>query len=130
MSRASIIAALACAVAFSAPAALAQDAIVRKPLQKSEFPGDLFASHMMLVTVAPGGVVARHTHPGIEMGYVQEGEATLVIEGQPEILLKSGNSYSIPAGAIHTAKNTGTVPVKIIGTFVVEKAKPLATPAP
>jgi quercetin dioxygenase-like cupin family protein len=84
----------------------------------------------MQITVAPGGLVARHTHPGIEMGYMQEGEATLLIEGQPEIQMKPGDSYSIPAGAIHSAKNTGTVPVKIIGTFVVEKAKPLATPAP
>ena len=130
MLRTPIFATLAIAFALAVPAAFAQDAIVRKPLQKSEFPGDLFASHLMLITVAPGAVVARHTHPGIEMGYVQEGEATLTIEGKPEIQLKSGDSYSIPAGAIHAAKNTGTVLVKIIGTFVVDKAKPLATPAP
>jgi quercetin dioxygenase-like cupin family protein len=118
------------ALALSNVTAGAQDAVVRKPLQKSEFPTDLFASHLMLITVAPGGVVARHTHPGIEMGYLQEGKATMVIGDQPEIKLKAGDSYLIPAGAPHSAKNTGTTPIKIIGTFVVEKAKPLAAPAP
>jgi quercetin dioxygenase-like cupin family protein len=130
MAAASRAALVALGLVFCASAALAQDAIVRKPMQKSEFPGDLFASHLMLITVAPGGVVARHTHPGIEMGYVQEGEASMLIEGQPEFTIKAGDSYSIPAGAVHSAKNIGTVPMKIIGTFVVEKAKPLAAPAP
>jgi quercetin dioxygenase-like cupin family protein len=130
MAKTLLAAVVALGFALSTSAASAQDAIVRKPMQKSEFPGDLFASHLMLITVAPGGVVARHTHPGIEMGYVQEGEATMVIEGQPEFTIKAGDSYLIPAGAIHSAKNIGTVPMKIVGTFVVEKAKPLATPAP
>jgi quercetin dioxygenase-like cupin family protein len=74
--------------------------------------------------------VPRQSHPGIEMGFVQDGEGSLTIEGSPELVLKAGSSYSIPAGAIHLAKNTGTTPLRIIGTFVVEKAKPLATPAP
>ncbi len=130
MTRSRLAAVVTLSLALSAQAAWAQDAIVRKPLQKGEFPGDLFASHLMLITVAPGGVVARHTHPGIEMGYVQEGEATMVIEGQPEFTIKAGDSYLIPAGAVHSAKNIGTIPMKIVGTFVVEKAKPLAAPAP
>lgn len=117
------------AIAAAGVVAVAQDAIVRTPLQKSEFPGAEHATHMMVVTVAPGGVVAPHTHPGIEMGYVQEGEAVLNIAGQPEIKLKAGSSYTIPAGAVHSAKNTGSTPIKIVATFVVEKAKPLASPA-
>jgi mannose-6-phosphate isomerase-like protein (cupin superfamily) len=129
--RKSIAAVLFTATLVSGAAyTVAQDAIVRTPLQKSEYPGLLHMSHLMHITVAPGGLVPRHTHPGIEMGFVQEGEGTLTIEGSPELVLKAGSSYSIPAGAIHSAKNTGTTPLKIIGTFVVEKDKPLATPAP
>ena len=82
------------------------------------------------LTIAAGGLVARHVHPGIEMGYVVEGTAVLMVEGRPEQALKPGDSYSVPPGAAHSAKNTGTVPLKIIATFVVEKAKPLATAAP
>ena len=119
---AAVVGALACT-------AIAQDAIVRTPLQKSDFPGAEHATHLMQITVAPGGVVAPHTHPGIEMGYVQEGEALMSIAGQPDRQLKSGDSYLVPAGVVHSARNTGTMPIKIIGTFVVEKAKPLAIPA-
>jgi hypothetical protein len=32
-------------------------------------------------------------------------------------------------GAIHDARNIGTVPFKLAGIYVVEKGKPLATPA-
>lgn len=109
--------------------ALAQDAIVRKPLEKSDHPGTEHATHLMHITVAPGGVVAPHTHPGIEMGYVLEGQAVMSIAGQPDRNLKAGDSYLVPAGVVHSAKNTGSVPIKIVGTFVVEKAKPLASPA-
>lgn len=112
-----------------AVAAIAQDAIVRTPLQKSDFPGSEHATHLMQITVAPGGIVAPHTHPGIEMGYVQEGVAVMSIAGQPDRTLKAGDSYLVPAGVVHSAKNTGTTPIKIIGTFVVEKSKPLASPA-
>ncbi len=128
MRRLSLIAAAA-GLSVLAVAAIAQDAIVRTPLQKSDFPGAEHATHMMLITVAPGGVVAPHTHPGIEMGYVQEGQAVMSVAGQPDRQLKAGDSYLVPAGTVHSAKNTGTTPIKIIGTFVVEKAKPLASPA-
>ena len=128
MPKAKTFAALASVCALAA-AALAQDAVVRTPLQKSEFPGAEHATHLMVVTVAPGGLVAPHTHPGIEMGYLQEGEAVLSVAGQPDRQLKAGDSYLIPAGAVHSAKNTGSTPVKVIASFVVEKAKPLASPA-
>ena len=35
----------------------------------------------------------------------------------------------IPAGTVHNAKNDGTVPTKLVGVYVVEKGKPLASPA-
>ena len=127
--RRSLVLAIPAAAFAIAAAAIAQDAIVRKPLQKSDFPGSEHASHLMLITVAPGGVVAPHTHPGIEMGYVQEGEAVMSIAGQPDFTIKAGDSYLIPAGAVHSAKVTSTVPVRIVGSFVVEKSKPLASPA-
>lgn len=108
--------------------AIAQDAIVRTPLEKSEYPGPEHVSHLMRITVAPGAVVAPHTHPGIEMGYLVEGEASMSIAGQPDRQLKAGDTYLVPAGVVHSAKNTGTTPIMIVGTFVVEKSKPLATP--
>ena len=43
--------------------------------------------------------------------------------------LKPGDSFQIPAGAVHSVKN-GDKPSRILATFVVEKDKPLASAAP
>ena len=82
------------------------------------------------VEVAPGGKAGRHTHPGDEISYVLEGESTLLIDGQPPRRVKAGESFVIPAGVVHDAHNDTDKPVKLIGVYVVEKGKPLATPAP
>jgi quercetin dioxygenase-like cupin family protein len=82
------------------------------------------------VEVAPGILAGRHTHPGDEISYVLEGEGELLIDGEPPRKLKAGDAFVIPAGKIHDAKNTGSVPMKLVGTYVVEKGKPLASPAP
>jgi quercetin dioxygenase-like cupin family protein len=82
------------------------------------------------VEVAPGAKAGRHTHPGDEISYVMEGEATLLIDGQAPRQVKAGESFVIPAGTIHDAHNNTAAPVKLVGVYVVEKGKPLATPAP
>ena len=82
------------------------------------------------VEVAPGAKAGRHTHPGDEISYVMEGEALLLIDGQPPRTVKAGESFVIPAGVIHDAHNVSSAPIKLVGVYVVEKGKPLATPAP
>ena len=82
------------------------------------------------VEVAPGAKAGRHTHPGDEISYVIEGEATLLVDGQPPRQVKAGESFVIPAGTVHDAHNNGSTPIKLVGVYVVEKGKPLASPAP
>jgi quercetin dioxygenase-like cupin family protein len=82
------------------------------------------------VEVAPGAKAGRHTHPGDEISYVLEGEATLLIDGQAPRTVKAGESFVIPAGVVHDAHNESSAPTRLIGVYVVEKGKPLATPAP
>ena len=82
------------------------------------------------VEVAPGAKAGRHTHPGDEISYVLEGEATLLIDGQPPRTVKAGESFVIPAGVKHDADNDGSASIKLVGVYVVEKGKPLASPAP
>jgi quercetin dioxygenase-like cupin family protein len=65
----------------------------------------------------------------MESGYVLEGEMTLLVDGQPPKQLKAGDSYQIPVAAPHDGKS-GARGAKVIATYVVEKGKPLATPAP
>ena len=76
----------------------------------------------------PGAAAPRHTHPGEEIGFVLEGEVTVEIDGQPAKTLKAGDTFFIPAGTVHTAKNTGKAQALVLSTYVVEKGKPLATP--
>jgi len=82
------------------------------------------------VEIAPGARAGRHTHPGDEISYIIEGEGELLIEGQPPRKIKAGDGFVVPAGAKHDAHNTGTQPLKLAGVYVIEKGKPLATPAP
>ena len=82
------------------------------------------------VEVAAGARAGRHTHPGDEISYVMEGEAELLIDGQPPRTVKAGESFVIPAGVVHDAHNASSSPVKLVGVYVVEKGKPLASPAP
>jgi len=57
-----------------------------------------------------------------------EGEATLRVDGQPPRKVKAGESFVIP-GVVHDASNDSNAPIKLVGVYVVEKGKPLATPA-
>jgi quercetin dioxygenase-like cupin family protein len=82
-----------------------------------------------IAEIAPGGAVGRHTHFGIETGYTLAGSASLEVEGEAPRLLNAGDSYVIPAGKVHDAKVVGDAPARVLATYVVEKGKPLATPA-
>ena len=81
-----------------------------------------------IAEIAPGGAVGRHTHFGIESGYVLAGQSSLEIEGEVPRLLNAGDSYAIAAGKVHDAKVVGDAPAKVLAVYVVEKGKPLATP--
>jgi quercetin dioxygenase-like cupin family protein len=114
--------------ALAGAAVAQQGGIKRTPLQKVEFP-DGYVTVTGLAELPPGAAAGRHTHPGIETGYVLEGELNLEIDGQPAKLLKPGDSYQIPAGAVHDAKVHEGKHLKVLGVYVVDKTKPLASPA-
>jgi quercetin dioxygenase-like cupin family protein len=85
---------------------------------------------MLVVAEIDAGVaVARHTHPGVESAYVLEGGFELPIEGQPTRMLKPGDGFQIPPATPHAGGKAGTAKSKILITYVVEKGKPLASPA-
>jgi quercetin dioxygenase-like cupin family protein len=108
--------------------AQANPAIKRTPLQMFDVAGTNQTTAIMRVDVIPNGQIGRHTHPGIESGYVLEGDMVLIVDGQPDRTLKAGESYQIPSGAIHDGK-AGDKGAAVIATFVVEKGKPMAAPA-
>jgi len=109
--------------------AVPAQAIKRTPLQKFDVPGTNYETVIGMAEIAPNVSIGRHTHPGPESGYVLAGEAVLIIDGQPDKIIKAGDSYQVPPGAIHDARS-GPQGAKVIATYVVEKGKPLASPAP
>jgi quercetin dioxygenase-like cupin family protein len=120
---------LAVLAACAAVVVLAQaPAIKRTILQRGDVTPEREAV-LGVAEIAAGGSTGRHSHPGIETGYVLEGTTVLAIDGEPPRTLKAGDSYFIPAGRIHDAKAEGGT-ARVIATYVVEKGKPLATPAP
>lgn len=128
-SRFAAVALALLAVVFAADAAAQAPAIKRTLLQRIDV-GDNREAILGLAEISPGAAAGRHTHFGVEFGYVVEGSASLEVEGEMPKLLKAGDSYMIPAGKVHDAKTVGDKPVKVLATYVVEKGKPLSTPAP
>jgi quercetin dioxygenase-like cupin family protein len=103
-------------------------AIKRSILQRF----DLGADREVVTAIAeipPGMAAGRHTHPGPETSYVVDGSASLEVEGEAPRLVKAGDSFAIPAGKVHDAKVVGDKPVKVLATYIIEKGKPLASPA-
>jgi quercetin dioxygenase-like cupin family protein len=94
--------------------------------------GDLSAPGREVVQaiaeLQPGGQSGRHTHPGEEVAYILEGTIELEMQGKPAMAKKAGDAFLVPAGTAHNAKNTGKTVAKVLGTYIVEKGKPLATP--
>lgn len=128
--KSSVIVGLSIVTLLGAGAVLAQQVgIKRTPLQKIEYP-EGYTTYTAIAEIGPGGAAGRHTHPGIETGYIIEGEADLLVDGKEPQRLKSGDSYSIPPNVPHDAKVHGAAGLKIIGIYVVDKTKPLATPVP
>jgi quercetin dioxygenase-like cupin family protein len=118
-------------LALAAAALLAQTpGVQRTVIQRADVSVPGREAVIVRAEIAPGGGTGRHTHPGEEISYVMEGAGELVIQGQPPHALKVGDGFVVPAGLTHEAHATGSQTLKIVAVYLVEKGKPLATPAP
>ena len=57
-----------------------------------------------------------------------EGGVEIAIEGQGDRLYKAGEGFEVPPSTPHSARN-GDRPTRVAITYVVEKGKPVASPA-
>ncbi len=111
-------------------AAEAQSAgLTRTTLSTVDGPSAGYHTVMMRVEIAPNFLVARHTHPGIESSYIMEGGGTLSVKGGEDRQLKPGDGFQIPPETPHSLRN-GPAATLVLANYVVEKDKPLASPAP
>ena len=129
------IATIAFLVLLSSAAPQAQQAPVqpspvkRTILQKSDVPGTNLEMLYATVEIAAGFKAGRHFHPGVVMAQVVEGEFWFAPDGQPEKVFKAGEALTVPDRAIHNEGATDKG-VKLNAVYVLEKGKPLASPAP
>ena len=110
------------------PAATA--GVTRKILSQMDGPAPGYLTLLVEATIEAGAAVGRHTHPGIESAYVLEsGGFELPIQGQPTRTIKAGDAFQIPPQTPHAGGKPGAAKSRILITYVVEKGKPLASPA-
>jgi quercetin dioxygenase-like cupin family protein len=124
-----ICAAVGLVVTQSKAGAQAPPGFSRTILQKTEYPGDTYICVLVEVDIDANALVARHTHPGVESGYLVSGSSTLSVKGQSDRILKPGDGYQVPPETPHSVRN-GPEKSRVAATFIVEKDKPLASPAP
>jgi quercetin dioxygenase-like cupin family protein len=122
------------AIAFLAVQTIAVGSAIAQPtgikrtiLRSVDFPPG-YTTVTAIVELAPGTCSGRHTHPGFDTGYVMQGDFVLKVDGKPEQTFKAGDSFETQPLVPHDACSvSGT---KLIDTWVIERGKPLASPAP
>lgn len=101
------------------------------------------------VIVMPGAVLARHHHPGSQLGYVAEGVLTYTVEtGRARLMKGPGDDAEVvkvikpgmtvkvrpgqwlqeEQGEVHHAANKGDVPVVIYIATLLKTGEPAAIP--
>jgi len=131
-TKPSLIIAVLCVLCFTVLAIMGsavaqQTGIKRTVLRSVDFPPG-YTTVTAIVELAPGTCSGRHTHPGFDTGYVMQGDFVLKVDGKPEQTFKAGDSFETQPLVPHDACSvSGT---KLIDTWVIERGKPLASPAP
>lgn len=101
--------------------------IKRTVLHRADVPQSSYEVMVFTAEVPSGYTAGKHTHPGTVVGYILEGEYTLLVEGEAPRVLKAGESLTIPPGVVHDER-TGQGAAKFLAVFTVQKGKPLSTP--
>jgi quercetin dioxygenase-like cupin family protein len=100
----------------------------RTELQHFPSPAPGWEIFQTLVEIPEGVASGRHSHPGgPEVGYIVRGDVAMEFGDRPPLTLRTGDPFMIPPGVIHNARNIGTATTKMLSTYVVDEAQPLAT---
>jgi quercetin dioxygenase-like cupin family protein len=117
------------ASAQTPPATNGTPGVTRKILSQTDGPTPGYVTLVVDIEIEPGIMIGRHTHPGIESAYMLDGGFDLPIEGQPTVAFKPGMGVVVPANTPHAGGKNGDKKSHIVSTYIVEKGKPLASPA-
>ena len=132
MRRALTSLAVLAACAAAAPALAADPPAPTPPMFQAALP-DVPGKHLTVVRLRlpPRGTPTHpHRHPGSVFVYVTSGVARLGVEGQPVQVVKAGESFFEPQGALHTVgeSDSPTEPATAIAVMIVPDGAPLVLP--
>jgi quercetin dioxygenase-like cupin family protein len=122
------LAAALIAAGVSAPA-VAQQPLpsMRKDLQRHDLSNPDYEVYQAEVSLKPGVLFPRHSHPGEEVIYVLKGTWVYELDGQPPVTVKAGEVLFVPDGVVHSARNIGTDTGIELATYILRKGEPLLT---
>jgi quercetin dioxygenase-like cupin family protein len=87
-----------------------------------DFPAPAGRVNAVRVDYAPGGFTqGTHIHPAGAYVYVMEGSVEFGVDNGEPFLLKAGDSYFEPPGALHSVSRNAseTLPASLIAFFVL-----------
>jgi len=104
------------------PASVPPKQLLTQPL--ADLPGR--EVRVTLLDRAPGASSPPHRHPGHHtFGYVIEGTYEFALNGEPPRLLKAGDVFYEPPGALHSmSRNPSDKPTKILVFMVADQKNP------
>ncbi|MFF3606720.1 cupin domain-containing protein [Streptomyces sp. NPDC002463] len=103
------------------------EGVTRTLLQEHPSPAEGWEAVQTLVQIPRYRESGRHSHPGVEVGYIVRGDVLMEFDDRPPLRLRTGDPFFIPNGVIHNARNVGTVTTMMLSTYVVDETKPLVT---
>lgn len=68
----------------------------------------------MVIEIAPGGETGWHLHPVPSFGMVIEGELEVRLKNGEVKQIKSGEALAEVVNTLHSGRNAGSVPVKLV----------------
>ncbi|MBP2478408.1 quercetin dioxygenase-like cupin family protein [Crossiella equi] len=102
------------------------DGVTRKELQRFPSPAKGWDVVQTLVEIPVGKESGKHSHPGVEIGYIVQGDVVIdFADGRPSLTLHTGEPFNIPPNVVHNARNVGTLRTKMLSSYLVEEGKPL-----
>ena len=92
---------------------------------------DNWAVTAVEVAYGPGERSAPHSHPGITIVYVLEGEIRSKVGDGPEQTYTAGQMFIEYPGQLHgvSGNASASTPAKLLAILLAEKGKPLTTPS-
>jgi quercetin dioxygenase-like cupin family protein len=89
-------------------------------------PGRFEETQLTILDFAPGAWTPLHTHGGLAVVRVLEGEMTRRAHGMEDVF-RAGEGWVEAPGDVHAAGNAGTAPARVLVTFLLPAGAPLTT---